>query len=340
MPKLKELGEVGSCECQVIRSAGTWSLGLERPEHSIHTAYLHLIDQADHFIYIENQFFISNTAGVPVKNSIAQAIVDRIKNAALKKEKFKVIVVLPLLPGFAGAIGDNSASVLRVQLHWLYATISRCNTSIMQQLLEDPNISNPADYIKFYGLRNHASLNGTPVTEIIYVHSKLMIVDDDKVIIGSANINDRSLVGKNDSEIAMVICDNEKLQSRLGGAPRTVSNFGYTLRTNIFKEILGISDENILKDPLSENFDLAMKDIAKKNTKIYKHVFRCYPDDEIQKFQDIPEFEAQKKLDEYFKYKDEIRGFIVDFPLHFLHDEDLRIKIFNKEFYMPEESFI
>ena len=55
MPKLKELGEVGSCECQVIRSAGTWSLGLERPEHSIHTAYLHLIDQADHFIYIENQ---------------------------------------------------------------------------------------------------------------------------------------------------------------------------------------------------------------------------------------------------------------------------------------------
>ena len=94
MPKLKELGEVGSCECQVIRSAGTWSLGLERPEHSIHTAYLHLIDQADHFIYIENQFFISNTAGVPVKNSIAQAIVDRIKNAALKKEKFNFLFSL------------------------------------------------------------------------------------------------------------------------------------------------------------------------------------------------------------------------------------------------------
>lgn len=38
-----------------------------------------------------------------------------------------------------------------------------------------------------------------PVTEIIYIHSKLMIVDDKYVIIGSANINDRSLLGDRDS---------------------------------------------------------------------------------------------------------------------------------------------
>jgi len=42
-------------------------------------------------------------------------------------------------------------------------------------------------------------LNKIPVTEIIYVHSKLMIVDDKKVICGSANINDRSLLGNRDS---------------------------------------------------------------------------------------------------------------------------------------------
>ena len=36
-----------------------------------------------------------------------------------------------------------------------------------------------------------------------------MIIDDRNVLIGSANINDRSLVGKRDSEIAMVIEDNE-----------------------------------------------------------------------------------------------------------------------------------
>lgn len=35
----------------------------------------------------------------------------------------------------------------------------------------------------------------------IYVHSKLMIVDDRITLIGSANINDRSLLGSRDSEV-------------------------------------------------------------------------------------------------------------------------------------------
>lgn len=51
-------------------------------------------------------------------------------------------------------------------------------------------------------------MNGNPVTEIVYVHSKLMIVDDKFVIIGSANINDRSLLGNRDSELAVKIYIN------------------------------------------------------------------------------------------------------------------------------------
>ncbi|KAH0662906.1 hypothetical protein KY284_027837 [Solanum tuberosum] len=38
---------------------------------------------------------------------------------------------------------------------------------------------------------------------MIYVHSKMMIVDDAYIIIGSANINQRSMDGARDSEIAM-----------------------------------------------------------------------------------------------------------------------------------------
>ena len=41
--------------------------------------------------------------------------------------------------------------------------------------------------------------------ETIYVHSKLAIADDERCIIGSANINDRSLMGDRDSEVAVVI---------------------------------------------------------------------------------------------------------------------------------------
>jgi phospholipase D1/2 len=43
------------------------------------------------------------------------------------------------------------------------------------------------------------------VTELIYVHSKLLITDDRLVICGSANINDRSMLGRRDSEIAVII---------------------------------------------------------------------------------------------------------------------------------------
>ena len=38
---------------------------------------------------------------------------------------------------------------------------------------------------------------------MIYVHSKLMVVDDAYVITGSANINQRSLDGDRDSELAI-----------------------------------------------------------------------------------------------------------------------------------------
>jgi len=38
---------------------------------------------------------------------------------------------------------------------------------------------------------------------MIYVHSKGMIVDDEYVLMGSANINQRSLEGTRDTEIAM-----------------------------------------------------------------------------------------------------------------------------------------
>lgn len=35
----------------------------------------------------------------------------------------------------------------------------------------------------------------------VYVHSKIMIIDDRTTLIGSANINDRSLLGSRDSEV-------------------------------------------------------------------------------------------------------------------------------------------
>ena len=65
--------------------------------------------------------------------------------------------------------------------------------------------SNWRKYIKIFGLRNHDVISNKPVTEIIYVHSKLLIVDDKYAILGSANINDRSMKGDRDSELAILV---------------------------------------------------------------------------------------------------------------------------------------
>lgn len=100
---------MGSCICQILRSASLWSTGLAKgtEERSIYEAYITLIAYSEHFIYIENQFFISNAGGLTnedstVENRIAEALVLRIKKAHESKEKFRVIIVLPLLPGFEG----------------------------------------------------------------------------------------------------------------------------------------------------------------------------------------------------------------------------------------------
>ena len=53
-------------------------------------------------------------------------------------------------------------------------------------------IEDPKKYIEFFALRGHCKLEGEPKTEIIYIHSKLLIADDEVVIMGSANLNDRS----------------------------------------------------------------------------------------------------------------------------------------------------
>jgi phospholipase D1/2 len=76
-----ESGESGM-EIQVIRSASKWSNGT-RTERSIQNAYIETIRNSQHFVYIENQFFITATDdhSKPVRNRIGEAIVERIVRA-------------------------------------------------------------------------------------------------------------------------------------------------------------------------------------------------------------------------------------------------------------------
>eukprot|EP00121_Abeoforma_whisleri_P012815 Awhi_evm1s11833 len=93
----------------------------------------------------------------------------------------------------------------------MYKRIAECMAECEVQ-------GNPRDYLTFFCLGNretednsqHAADGESRAATIqqtrrfvIYVHSKMMIVDDEYIIIGSANINERSMNGARDSEIAM-----------------------------------------------------------------------------------------------------------------------------------------
>ena len=96
--------------CQVVRSCTNWSHGVDT-EHSIANAYISIIRDSQHFIYIENQFFITATTSSqkPVLNKLGAAILERILRAAKAGEKYKVIVIIPAIPGFAGDLKDESS---------------------------------------------------------------------------------------------------------------------------------------------------------------------------------------------------------------------------------------
>ena len=340
-----------SCECEVVRSACEWSYGLNKSEASINKAYLDLIVGSKHFIYIENQFFISSTAGPPVLNGIAQALVERITRAFCSQEKFRVIVVMPLLPGFEGNVYDPTATVLKIQLDWEYKTICRSDNSLIHQFRKKG--ITPNEYISFYGLRNHAiikplgddiNFEGIPVTEIVYVHSKTMIVDDDIAIIGSANINDRSMIGNHDSEIAIVIKDEHKIESRMNGENYSCGKFAATLRRKLFREFLGDLDVDLI-DPLDEFFIQSWVETARKNTEAYREVFACYPDDEYATMEQIIKKTAQRPppeelLRNYKEVFSNVHGLLVEFPLNFLVLEDLSPHFLDKENFLKTESFI
>ncbi|KAL0393292.1 UNVERIFIED_CONTAM: Phospholipase D zeta 1 [Sesamum radiatum] len=245
-----EIGQVGPrlpCRCQIIRSVSQWSAGTSQIEESIHNAYCSLIDRAEHYVYIENQFFISGLSGDEIiQNRVLEALYRRIMRAHNEKKCFRVIIVIPLLPGFQGGVDDSGAASVRAIMHWQYRTICRGHNSILHNLchLVGPRVH---DYISFYGLRAYGKLfDGGPVASSqVYVHSKIMIVDDRTTLIGSANINDRSLLGSRDSEIGVLIEDKEFVDSRIGGKPWKAGKFALSLRLSLWSEHIGLHSAEV-----------------------------------------------------------------------------------------------
>ncbi|XP_010542434.1 PREDICTED: phospholipase D alpha 4 isoform X2 [Tarenaya hassleriana] len=223
----------GTWNIQVFRSIDHVS-ATEMPrglsvEKSIHDAYIEAIRRAERFIYIENQYFMgscdqwenkNDRVGSGCTNLIPVEIALKIAAKIRDRERFAVYIVMPMWPE-----GPPDSEAVEEILHWTRETTAMMYRIIGEAIREEIGYNDeihPKDYLNFFCLANReekrdgdftANSSPRPNTHywnaqrnrrfMVYVHSKLMIVDDAYLLIGSANINQRSMDGSRDTEIVI-----------------------------------------------------------------------------------------------------------------------------------------
>ncbi|KAK7048243.1 NUC071 domain-containing protein [Favolaschia claudopus] len=252
--ELTQMQLTGTCEMQICRSTGPWSLGTKKTEHSIQNAYLKGIDCSRSIFVLSSRTTFSTVINdVKVENKIGDAIVKRIIRAHHDNMPWKCCIIIPVIPGFAFPVDHSDASANR--------TIARGPNSIFARLRKEG--IDPDDYISVFALRNWGKLRGDVLTtEQVYIHGKVCIVDDRLAIIGSANINERSQRGDRDSELAAVIRDTDLIDGSMAGKPFQVGRFAHSLRVRLMREHLGVDVDSMEEDhlmarkPVKPEYDL------------------------------------------------------------------------------------
>ncbi|KAJ7524604.1 hypothetical protein O6H91_17G013900 [Diphasiastrum complanatum] len=244
-------------------------------DRSIHDAYINAIRRAKHFIYVESQYFLGSSFAWDGKQDagalhlIPREIALKIVSKVEAGERFSVYIVIPMWPE-----GVPESPQVQAILDWIRRTMDMMYRSITKALqAKDRYDVSPKDYLSFFCLGNREAKTEneyvapqTPETGsnyraaqdsrrfMIYVHSKMMIVDDEYIIVGSANINQRSMDGGRDTEIAMGAYQPYHVAAY--GPPR---GYIHGFRMSLWYEHLGVLDDDFL-DPSS------LKCIRKVNT--------------------------------------------------------------------------
>ncbi|KAK9281925.1 hypothetical protein L1049_004833 [Liquidambar formosana] len=257
-------------------------------DRSIQDAYIHAIRRAKNFIYIENQYFLGSSFGwhpddgVKVEDIGALHLVP--KELSLKivskieaGERFTVYVVVPMWPE-----GMPESGSVQAILDWQRRTMDMMYTDIVQALAAKGIEEDPRNYLTFFCLGNREvkkSGEYEPSEKpdedsdhkraqearrfMIYVHAKMMIVDDEYIIVGSANINQRSMDGARDSEIAMGAYQPHHLAIRQAARGQI-----HGFRMSLWYEHLGMLDESF-QEPESVECIQKVNQMADKYWDLY-----------------------------------------------------------------------
>ncbi|KAK4269260.1 hypothetical protein QN277_022444 [Acacia crassicarpa] len=255
-------------------------------ERSIHDAYVEAIRRADRFIYVENQYFIGGCqlwdkekhSGcrnlIPIE--IALKVVSKIK----AKERFAVYVVIPMWPE-----GIPESETVQDILYWTRETIRMMYRLIGEAIQASGESGHPRDYLNFFCLANrekkeegeympphcpHAETQYWNAQKsrrfMVYVHSKLMIVDDMYLLIGSANVNQRSMDGERDTEIAIGCYQPQDVDSN-----NQAMNHGeiHAYRMSLWYEHSRCEEERLMLEPESLECVRKMRSIGDQMWEIY-----------------------------------------------------------------------
>jgi phospholipase D1/2 len=282
------------------------------------------IKESKHFVYIENQFFVSNCTKVanPV-NRLIGALVERISKAIESKQPFRAIFICPL-----HSSSPLHTKTLQNLTYWQLSSMFKGPNSMMGELKRRFPDVDPENYVTISCLRNWGKFkSGDYSNEMVYIHSKLMIVDDTIVFCSSANVNDRSMQGDRDSEIGVRIVGNEKIDIKMGGESFQVSRIGHELRTKAMARFTGRKQD----DPEISDAVLFFDDwrkIAASNQEIYMDVFQVT----VETLEDPKDCKIIQDYNHTLKARNverlqDIQGYVVPYPT----------KLFEKSYKQPDE---
>ncbi len=174
-------------------------------EKSIHKALLQAIYFAKEYIYLESQYFTQMEEDA--HNRIPNALVEKIILMHQQGKPFHVYLALPLIPNGEPGNVLNVEPVRELQ----FKTITRCMRAIEAATgVCWTQYMSVISFAKWHGVANSPAPQQTRAGLVqhnarypVYIHSKCAIFDNTNAIIGSANLNERSLDGRTDSEIAI-----------------------------------------------------------------------------------------------------------------------------------------
>lgn len=247
-------------------------------------------------------------------NPIGKSIVNRIARAISDGLPFHVYIVLPVHPeGTLDTLNIMSQVHLTMQSlvfgeHSLVngvrrailidryrkeRQISTAEAKVLVRAMDIEQIARAArndwqEYLTLLNLRNWDTLSGKPVTEQVYVHSKLLIADDRVAVLGSANINDRSMLGDRDSELAVIVRDDTPKLIKLDGVhTEQVGLAVHKLRRDLWEKHFGLRSRNrkasalassaVLDSPAAPATWKAIRAQAENNARAYDQSFWFIP---------------------------------------------------------------